>query len=202
MRDARRKATGTILGLYAVAGPRTANCVTQAVDRLELSLSGIVGDRHAGATRKAGPREPWLPRGMILRNDRQLSAVADDELRAIAETLGLDEAAPELLGANLLIGGVERFSRLGPGAHLAIGGAWGGVGQFDGTALLRVEAYNRPCRVPGRKLAAAHGRPELEFGFSKAARARRGLVLSVAFAGVAKRGDAVVVIPPLLAPDA
>ncbi|MGL4441214.1 MAG: MOSC domain-containing protein, partial [Bosea sp. (in: a-proteobacteria)] len=76
----------------------------------------------------------------------------------------------------------------------------GGIGKFDGKALLRVEAYNKPCRGPGRKLAAAYGRPELEFAFVKVAASLRGLVLSVALPGVIRAGDAVVVMEPLTAP--
>ncbi|MBX9873507.1 MAG: MOSC domain-containing protein [Beijerinckiaceae bacterium] len=148
-------------------------------------------------TRKSGAREPWLPRGAVLRNDRQLSALSSDELAEVAADLGLDALPPEWIGGNLLFTGLERFSRIAPGSRLAIGGSWGGSGRFDGGAVLRVEAYNFPCRQSGRAIAALAGRPELEFAFVKVAAALRGLVLSVDLAGTITPGDAVIVIPPV-----
>jgi MOSC domain-containing protein YiiM len=190
---------GRIVGLYA-ALDAAQGFVTAPVGELAVSLDGVAGDRHGGRTRPAGPREPWMPKGFPVRNDRQLSALSVEDLSAIAAGLALDAVRPELIGANIMIEGVEAFSRLAPGSHLAIGGAWGGKGQFDGDVILKAEAYNRPCRGPGRKLAAAHGRPELEFGFVTAAKSLRGLVLSISAAGTVRLGDAVVVIPPVTAP--
>ena len=165
---------------------------------LFLDHSGIRGDLHAGPTRLSGPREPWPSRGLTLRNDRQISALCPAELAAIAERLGLPALPPEWLGGNLLIEGLPDFSRIAPGSQLAFGGDWGGKGRFDGGAVLRVEAYNTPCRRAGRAVAAAAGRKGLEFPFMKAAAALRGLVLSVDLAGPVSPGDAVVLIPPVV----
>ncbi len=189
---------GKVGALYRTAG--ADDFVTAGVDALELTLHGIAGARHHGITRGASAREPWLERGFELRNDRQLSAVSADEMAEVAAALKLPSCDPELLGANLLVQGIAGFSRIAPGAILAIGGVWGGEGRFDGTALLKVEGYNRPCRNPGRRLARHFDRPELEFSFVNAARSLRGLVLSVAHGGPVRTGDPVVVIPPLLAP--
>jgi MOSC domain-containing protein YiiM len=192
---------GIIRGVFATAVPMTngGGFETAPEAALHLTLDGIPGDRHAGPTRPAGPREPWLPKGLTLRNDRQLSALSVEDLGAIAAALGIPDAPAELVGANLLLEGIAGLSRLPAGAHLAIGGAWAGKGKFDGAAVLRVEAYNRPCRGPGRKLAARYGRPELELAFPTAAKSLRGLVLSVAAPGVVRPGDAVVVVPPIVA---
>jgi len=105
---------------------------------------------------------------------------------------------PEWIGGNLLIDDIAGFSALAPGSRLAIGGTWAGKGRFDGTAVLRVEAYNLPCRRAGRSLASIVGRPELEFAFVKQAAVLRGLVLSVDLAGVIAPGDAVVVVAPVV----
>jgi hypothetical protein len=192
---------GVVSGTYSstdlIGGP--GSFVTHSVSELALDMGGIPGDRHAGLTRRSNAREPWLARGTVLRNDRQLSVLSVEELALIAAALGIAAATPELVGANLLVEGVGDLSRIAPGSHLAIGGAWGGQSQFDGSALLRVEAYNKPCRGPGRTLAAAFGQPELEFAFVKAAASLRGLVLSVALPGVIRAGDAVVVLEPLTA---
>jgi hypothetical protein len=194
--------TGRIIGTYTSTDPMggEGSFVTRAVPELPLDMAGIPGDRHSGLTRASSAREPWLARGTVLRNDRQLSVLSVEELALVATGLGLAEATPELVGANLLIEGIADLSRIAPGSLLAIGGEWGGKGKFDGKALLRVEAYNKPCRGPGRKLAAAFGRPELEFQFVKVAASLRGLVLSVALPGVICPGNVVVVMGPLTAP--
>jgi MOSC domain-containing protein YiiM len=186
-----------------LAAMDTASFETAPVESLALDMAGIPGDRHHGLTRLSGPREPWLPRGLVLRNDRQLSAVCVKEMAELAKALDLGPVAPErmaaLLGANLLVAGLTAFSRIMPGSHLAIGGDWAGDNRFDGTAILRVEACNMPCRGPGRKLAAAFSTPRLEFVFAGKAALLRGLVLSVAHPGIIQGGEPVVLIPPVLA---
>lgn len=65
------------------------------VEELRLGFDGISGDFHAGATRRSGGREPWYPRGTEMRNERQLSIVAVDELAIVAERMGLAQIKPE-----------------------------------------------------------------------------------------------------------
>lgn len=192
---------GRVSSVLVAAGQSASRhpFVTAAAALLELDHAGIVGDLHAGALRHSGPREPWLRRGLVLRNDRQLSALCPDELTTIAQALDLAALPPDWLGGNLLIEGLEGFSRIAPGSRLAFGGRWAGRGQFDGSAILRVEAYNLPCRRAGAAVAAATGRPELLFRFVKAAAGLRGLILSVDLPGPIAPGDAVVVIPPVTA---
>jgi hypothetical protein len=190
-------AVGTVRGVYIAAGD---DFVTAPRGEIALAPEGIPGDRHATALRPATARDPWLPRGLQLRNDRQISMLSVEDLAQIAAALDLAQVAPELVGANIVVEGLDRFSRIPAGAHLAFGGAWGGQGRFDGAAILKAEAYNHPCRGPGRRLAAAYARPDLEFAFPKAARSLRGLVLSVSLAGVIRAGDQVVVVPPAVAP--
>jgi MOSC domain-containing protein YiiM len=120
------------------------------------------------------------------------------ELAAIAARLDLPRLPPEWLGGNLLISGLAAFSRIVPGSRLAFGGQWGGKGRFDGGAVLRVEAYNTPCRKAGRAVADATDRADLEFAFVREAAALRGLVLSVDLAGTIAVGDPVVVLPPIV----
>ncbi|MGL5362033.1 MAG: MOSC domain-containing protein [Bosea sp. (in: a-proteobacteria)] len=174
--------------------------MTSPVDALDLNADGIAGDRHVGLRRRAGPREPWLPRGLDIHNDRQLTAVSIQELANIAAALDLPEIRPEWLGANLLIEGLADFSRIAAGSRLAVGGQWAGKGIFDGQATLRVSGYNFPCRGPGHMIAQAYDKPELEFAFVKAAASLRGLILFVDHPGRIAPGDAVVVIEPPKAP--
>lgn len=173
--------------------------VTERTATLDFDLFGIPGGRHHGPSRRAGAREPWLPRGTVIRNDRQVSALSITELAVVADRLGLAALAPEWLGGNLLIDGIADFSRLAPGSRLAFGGSWRGKGRFDGGVVLRVEAYNAPCRQAGRAVAEMAGDAALEFAFVKAAAGLRGLVLSVDRAGQVAAGDEVIVLPPVIA---
>jgi hypothetical protein len=76
--------------------------VTQRVEALDLTFEGIGDDFHAGHTRRSGGREPWYARGTEIRNERQLSIVASDELSCVAQRMGIAELKPEWIGANLL----------------------------------------------------------------------------------------------------
>lgn len=193
---------GSLSGVYSTCAPAAGQpgFVTSPVDALALGADGIAGDQHTGRGRHAGPREPWMPRGLDLHNDRQLTAVCSEELAALAVALQLPGIRPEWLGANLLISGVPDLSRVAAGSRLAIGGRWLGNGIFDGTAILRVSGYNFPCRGPARVIAQTCGRPELEFQFPKAAASLRGLILFVDHPGRIAPGDAVVVVGPAVAP--
>ena len=193
---------GVVRGVFASGAPlaQSGGFVTAAVPGLDLTLEGIAGERHAGQERASNAREPWMPRGTIIRNDRQISAVSIEDLAKIAEGLGLTALDPCDMGANLAVAGLPDFSRIPAGSHLAFGGRWAGEGRFDGHAVLKVEAYNTPCRKTGRQLALAHGRPELEFEFVKVARSLRGLVLSVSLPGRIAAGDPVACVPAIAAP--
>ena len=97
-----RKISARVAGAYiAPAG----DFQTEAVEALSLGFDGIAGDVHAGPTRRSGGREPWYPRGTEMRNERQLSLVAPDELEIVAGHMGIAEVKPEWIGANLLIDG-------------------------------------------------------------------------------------------------
>ena len=113
--------------------------VSEALDVLDLTYEGIAGDRHSGLYRKSGPREPWYPRGMAMRNERQLTLVAEDELAEIAAALSIPALRPEWIGANLAISGIPRLSFLPPRTRLF----------FAGGATLAVEGQNAPCRHAG-----------------------------------------------------
>ena len=98
---------------------RGKDFVTRRPTRSTLGFDGIEGDVHAGPTRRSGGREPWYPRGTEMRNERQLSIVAADELALVAARMGIAEIKPEWIGANLVIDGVPRLSML-PAGHAAV----------------------------------------------------------------------------------
>lgn len=163
--------------------------VTRAVEAIDLGFDGIAGDFHAGLTRRSGGREPWYPRGTEMRNERQLSIVAADELAQIAAGMGIAGIAPEWIGANLVFGGVPRLSMLPAGTMLF----------FAGGVTLKVDGQNAPCRLAGRSVAAKAGMDDVEAGallFPKHGRRRRGLVAWVEKPGRIARGEQVSVRIP------
>ncbi|MEI9424439.1 MOSC domain-containing protein [Mesorhizobium sp. Cs1299R1N1] len=162
---------------------------TRPVDELRLGFDGISGDFHAGPTRRSGGREPWYPRGTEMRNERQISIVAADELAIVAERMGLVEIKPEWIGANLVIDGVPHLSMLPAGTLLF----------FKGGVTLKVDAQNGPCRIAGRSIAENAGMADVEAGallFPKAAKRLRGVVAWVEKPGIVRAGEEISVRVP------
>lgn len=155
---------------------------TRAVNGLELSFEGITGDFHRGHTRRSGGREPWYPRGTEMRNERQLSIVAPDELATIAEAMSLAEVKPEWIGANLVLSGIPQLSMLPSGTLLF----------FQSGVTLKIDAQNGPCRLAGRSIAENAGMPDHQAGallFPKVAKRLRGLVAWVEKPGRISAGE-------------
>lgn len=159
---------------------------SRPVAQARLDFGGVSGDLHAGLTRKACARVPWHPRGTPIANTRQLSIVSVEECAELAGLLGLPRIDPGLLGANLVVEGLDAMSALPAATRL----------QFASGATVFVSEENAPCRQPGRKLAKAFARPELEFDFVKAALNRRGLLGLVEREGEIRAGEAIRLIRP------
>lgn len=159
---------------------------SRPVAQARLDFGGVSGDLHAGLTRKACARVPWHPRGTAIANTRQLSIVSVEECAALAGLLGLPGLDPGLLGANLVVEGIEALSALAPATRM----------QLASGATVFITEENAPCRQPGRKLAAVFGRPALEFDFVKAAIGRRGLVGLVEREGEITAGEEIRLIRP------
>jgi hypothetical protein len=162
---------------------------TRATDGLELGFQGIASDFHAGYTRRSGGREPWYPRGTEMRNERQLTIVAPDELAQSAVGMGIAEIKPEWIGANLLLDGLPRLSMLPSGTLLF----------FKGGVTLKIDAQNGPCRLAGRRIAERAGMADLDGSallFPKVAKRLRGLVAWVEKPGRIEPGEEVSVRVP------
>ena len=178
-----RKLVGEVAGLYAALG---RDFQSEAVAALELSFDGIAGDVHGGPTRRSGGREPWYPRGTEIRNERQLSIVAPDELAVVAQRMGLAAIDPRWIGANLLLAGIPSLSMLPAGTMLF----------FKGGVTLKVDAQNGPCAIAGRAVAERAGMADVTAGsllFPKAAKRLRGVVAWVEKPGRIEPGEAVSV---------
>jgi len=176
-----RRISGRVIGLFDALNGHFG---TQAADELELTYEGIRGDYHAGLTRKSGGREPWYPRGTEMRNERQLSLVAPDELDIIAEGLGFAEVKPEWIGANVTIEGIPFFSMLPPRTLLF----------FEGGVTLKVDGQNAPCKIAGTALAENAGAADVAgtaLEFVRVAKRLRGLVAWVEKPGTVKAGEKV-----------
>ncbi|WP_269930417.1 MOSC domain-containing protein [Aminobacter sp. HY435] len=183
---AGRKLVARVAGIF---GAPFDHFVTRAADALPLTFEGIDGDFHAGHTRRSGGREPWYPRGTEMRNERQLSIVAPDELAIVAERMGLAEIKPEWIGANLLLDGVPMLSMLPAGTMLF----------FKGGVTIKIDGQNAPCRIAGRSIAEHAGMADHEAGsllFPKVAKRLRGLVGWVEKPGVISAGEEVSVRVP------
>jgi len=181
-----RKLSAKVSALYVAPSDHFE---TRPVEELRLGFDGISGDFHAGATRRSGGREPWYPRGTEMRNERQLSIVAADELAIVAERMGLVQIKPEWIGANLLIEGVPNLSMLPAGTLLF----------FKGGVTIKVDAQNGPCRIAGRSIAQNAGMADIEAGallFPKSAKRLRGLVAWVEKPGTIKVGEEISVRVP------
>lgn len=177
---ASRKLKAVVAGTFVAAGD---DFITAPVPALKLDFEGVAGDFHAGYTRRSGGREPWYPRGTEIRNERQLSLVAPDELEAIAERMEISQVRPEWIGANLLIEGISDFSMLPAGTMLF----------FEGGVTLKIDAQNGPCQIAGRAVAKAAGMADVNAGgllFPKVARRLRGLLAWVEKPGMVRNGEA------------
>ena len=159
-----QKIRGTVAGLFKAEG---RDFQTSAVDELPLTFDGIPGDFHAGPTRKSGGREPWYTRGTEMRNERQVSILAPDELRTVASRLDIPEVKPEWIGGNMLLEGIESLTMLPPRTLLF----------FDNGVTIKIDGDNGPCRASGRAIASQfEGRGDIETMFPKQAQHLRGLV--------------------------
>lgn len=162
---------------------------TEPVTSLALGFDGIAGDVHSGETRRSGGREPWYQRGTEIRNERQLSIVALDELSVIASRMDLAELKPEWIGANLVIEGIAHLSMLPAGTMLF----------FEGGVTLKIDGQNHPCRLAGRSVADNAGMADREAGsllFPKVAKRLRGLVGWVEKPGAITVGEGISVRVP------
>ncbi|MDP3897201.1 MAG: molybdenum cofactor sulfurase [Mesorhizobium sp.] len=181
-----KKLLGRVAGAYAALSDHFE---TRAVDALVLDFEGVAGDFHRGFTRRSGGREPWYPRGTQMRNERQLSIVAPDELSEIAGRMGLPEIRAEWLGANLSIDGVPSLSMLPSGTFLF----------FKGGVTLKIDAQNGPCRIAGACVAENAGMADTTAGalsFVPAAKRLRGVVAWVEKPGTITPGEDVSVRIP------
>ena len=150
-----------------------------------LRFSGIEGETHSGITRPSCTRTEQLHDiGTEIRNVRQLTVVSSEELAEIAGVLGVDTISPSLLGANLVISGIPRFTLVPPSSRL----------QFPSGGTLAVDMRNLPCNLPAREIEM--DLPGAGRGFKAAAEDRRGVTAWVEREGTVAIGDSARLLVP------
>jgi hypothetical protein len=164
-----------------LSGNRDTTLEKSEVGEIELRFDGIVGDFHAGLTRKSDSRTlKQYPRNTEIRNVRQLTMVSEEELADIAAAMGIAEAKAEWLGANLVTSGIPDLTLLTPSTRL----------QFPSGATLVVDMENLPCRQVADVIL--QHRPDVKVGFVKGAWNKRGLTAWVEREGSINTGDDIV----------
>ena len=99
---------GTVVSVFVGSGGTLGKC---SESRLEFAFDGIVGDRHRGLTRKTWELTDKQPGGTERRNERQWSAVAQEDLDQVSEELSLNTPlSAGDVAVNLSISGVADFS--------------------------------------------------------------------------------------------
>ena len=177
----RHKYSVKVVGLLCTPDPK--HFYTESVESLVLDFGGIPGDRHYGLTRLSGGREKHFPRGTQINNRRQLSLVSAEELQPLAERLGVAGQ----MGANILLRGMNKMTKLPPGAVL----------MFEGGVALHCEGENHPCRFPGDFIENQNQHLSgLRKAFIREAKGCRGLVASVERPGKIEIDEAARILLP------
>jgi hypothetical protein len=154
---------------------------------IDLELDGIVSDAHRGYTRTtwAGDKQP---KGTKRRNERQWSAVSQEELGLISEAMGLSSnITAGVLGSNICLRGIPKLSSLPKGSIL----------KFPSGVELMVEEYNPPCADMGKKISTLFSKESgvtiPDTAFSKASKISRGIVGTIETPGRISKDDKVAV---------
>jgi hypothetical protein len=147
--------------------------VSRSIASLALTFAGVPGHRHEGRTRPSDARTPWHPRGTPIANTRQVSIVSVEECALLAEALGLTNLDPALLGANVVLDGLDGLTRPAPG-HSHTGLLRGNdLHHRAKCAMPPAGAQNRPGpRAPGAGIRLSETRDRTE-GRGRPGRTRR-----------------------------
>lgn len=174
--------TGTVVATHI--WPDTEQ-VPVVVDELLLDWGGPVGDRHHGLTMKSDTRQrKHYPRGTEIRNHRQVTIVAAEEMAAVAEAMGIPAIEPGLVADNIYVTGVPGLTTVPRMTRMV----------FADGAVLMLGGPNGPCTIAGALIEAVHGSPPS--AFPKAALGRRGVAAWVEHPGVVRPGETFELRPP------
>jgi hypothetical protein len=150
-----------------------------------LTFAGPEGDCHAGLTRKSDSRTlPLYKRDVDIRNVRQITILAEEELTEIAARLKIPAIDPAWFGANLVVKSIPDMTLLPPSTRL----------QFPSGATLVVDMENYPCSQIAKVVERHH--PGTQFNVVKAAMHKRGVTAWVEREGDVNTGDKIKIVTP------
>lgn len=154
-------------------------------DSLRLTFAGPEGEDHGGLTRPSCSRvKSQYPVNTEIRNTRQLSVVAAEDLEAIRTAMNLETFDPAWIGATMVLSGIPDLTHLPPSSRL----------QFQGGATITVDMENRACHLPAPVIEA--DAPDKGRAFKSAATGRRGVTAWVEREGVVRLNDIVTLHVP------
>jgi MOSC domain len=153
--------------------------------RMHLTFAGPEGDCHSGLTRKSDSRTlPLYKRDIDIRNVRQVTILAEEELAEIAARLNIPAIDPSWFGANLVVKSIPDLTLLPPSTRL----------QFPSGATLVVDMENYPCSQIAKVVERHH--PGTQFNVVKAAMHKRGVTAWVEHEGDVNTGDKIKIVTP------
>jgi MOSC domain-containing protein YiiM len=160
---------------------------SRAFESVDVEWAGFRGDKHSGETMPAGRSNKAYTKGTEIRNTRQISIVSTEELKLIADELGISNIKAEWVGANMLLSGIEKLTSLPTASRLT----------FENGVGLVVEEDNLPCTDAGKEIQENY--PEVEgitTAFPRKAIGKRGLIAWVERPGKLSAGESVTVLIP------
>ncbi|MEP3330656.1 MOSC domain-containing protein [Sedimentitalea sp.] len=158
-------------------------------DRLEFDMGGARGEHHYGETRASCVRVTMLyAKGTEIRNVRQVSILAQEDLDGIAADMGLETLDPAWLGASVVVQGIPDLSHLPPSSRL----------QGPNGLTLTIDMENLPCIWPAKEIERDH--PGFGKAFKPAAEGRRGVTAWVEHPGEMTVGDRLRLFVPTQKP--
>jgi hypothetical protein len=167
--------------------------ISTPVEKINVLIrEGVRGDIHAGR-RLVDVREKellsfGLPKRMEIANHREFSALSIEEMSEISQAMGVPDLPPGLLGENLIVSGIPRFTQLPVGTKLFFK-----KNNVPQTAVLVVWGENTPCKKPSEALQQHYSElPNIAASFVRHAVGKRGVVGSVYSSGVITQGDIVI----------
>ena len=161
------------------------NIRSEAVNSVEVTFEGIVGESHSGATRPSCERVAMLHlKSTEIRNTRQLSILSAEENVEIAVSMGLENLDPSWLGASIVISGLPDFTHIPLGLRL----------QTTTGTTLTADLENEPCNWPAKEIETEC--PGYGKAFKSVAKGRRGITAWVERPGPLSIGDTVHLFVP------
>jgi MOSC domain len=175
---------GEVVSLLS-RGSRETGFEKSMTGQINLTFAGPEGDCHSGLTRKSDSRTlPLYKRDIDIRNVRQITILAEEELADIAQRLNIPKIDPAWLGANMVVKNIPDFTLLPPSTRL----------QFPSGATLVVDMENYPCSQIAKVVDRHH--PGTQFNVVKAAMHKRGVTAWVEREGDVNTGDKIKIVTP------